>query len=167
GHVRRGFETAVQILHGLNMTVYDPFQKDEKAEFGPTSQSYNFLGCIIGPGTIAPGRASVKKLKDTTKELVDSSLRTMRRQSKSGGRMSYDRTLTGTLKKVNDILRSWGNQYSFCNLRDQFNNVDTFVNGEIGRLLGGYNSIRGSNADLSRRILGVHLMADSNYDPIL
>ena len=67
---------------------------------------------------------------------------------------------------MNDILKAWGNQYSFCTIRGQFGNIDMFANDEIRRLLTGYNNIRGRNTDITRRVLGVHLMSDSNYDPI-
>ncbi len=164
--VTEGFKEAVRLLDDLDMTVYDPSQDDKKAEFGPTSRSYNFLGCIIGPGSVAPGRASVNKLKGTIHGLVNSSLNRMKSNSEAGDQIPKEHTLIGTLGKMNDILKAWGNQYSYCTIRGQFGNIDKYANDEIRRLLTGYNDIRGKNTDITRRVLGVHLMTDSNYDPI-
>ncbi|MCX6833564.1 MAG: hypothetical protein NTW07_00270, partial [candidate division Zixibacteria bacterium] len=90
------------------------------------------------------------------------------RKASSTGAINPDVSLLHVLRELNLSIRAWGNQYSFCNCPDVFDNIDQRIDECLRNLIGTY-SVSRTNADaqLARRLLGVHLIQDSKHTPIL
>jgi hypothetical protein len=75
------------------------------------------------------------------------------------------------LHTANKIIRGWGNQYSFCNDTHLLDELDLQLDEAIREYIGRYDAQRKkketSDAQDSRRLLGVHLLVDSKSDPIV
>ena len=81
-------------------------------------------------------------------------------------------SVTETLMSVNNILMGWGNQYAFCNNDAIMKQLDSKVDDLITEYLENYRRARvailESNApENRRRLIGVHLLADSKQNPII
>ena len=86
--------------------------------------------------------------------------------------MLADLSAVATLADVNNILQGWGNQYAFCNDREVLKMLDLTINRMIENywraIIRRYAKLTAEN-DLksSRQLLGVHLLVDSKFDPII
>lgn len=86
--------------------------------------------------------------------------------------MRADLSAVATLADVNNILQGWGNQYAFCNDREVLKMLDTAVNGMIESywraVARRYDKFTAEkNLPSSRQLLGVHLLVESKFDPII
>ena len=82
------------------------------------------------------------------------------------------RTVTETLNSVSNIMRGWGNQYSYCNDYKLMEVLDQKVNKKIASYLFSYakwkDHFEKNEQQINRRrLLGVHLLTDSKKDPII
>ena len=110
--VLKAFENAQKNLKRYSMTAYDPLKSTKKAEMGDTKKGFSFLGCEIQPGMITPGKESRKRLLDSVNEAIHRS----EAQLHHPERIAREQLgLVATLAEVNNVVKGWGNQYSFCN----------------------------------------------------
>jgi RNA-directed DNA polymerase len=163
------FKRAIQLLaeHGLN--AYDPKGKEGKAEMGSASDMFSFLGCDIKPGMIRPNKKSRRRLITSVEKVFTKSVELMSQPD----RLVLEKcTVVDTLSEVSNILKGWGNQYSFCNDINMMREIDGKVDQLISEFLGHYGTKRKKldafgQKDDRRRLLGVHLLIDSKKDPII
>lgn len=163
------FKKANRHLNKHGLTAYDPKEDHDKAEMGKTTSMFSFLGCEIKPGLIRPNRKSQKRLLDNIDELFKNSVTLMGNPNEL---VKKHRTVTETLNDVSNIMRGWGNQYSFCNDPALMRGIDAKVDKKIAAYLSHYAAAKtrfdkASELDNRRRLLGVHLLADSKKDPII
>jgi len=163
------FKRARRLLakHGLN--VYDPKSDHDKAETGKTTSMFSFLGCDIRPGMIRPDKKSQSRLLNNVDELFKYGISLMH----DPPQLVRNRCSTvETLSDVSNIVKGWGNQYSFCNDISLMRSIDSKIDKKIGRYLAAYAEAKThfdekSAAEDRRRILGVHLLVDSKKNPII
>ena len=163
------FQSAQRILSNYGLTAYDPFVNKGKAEIGAVKQGIEFLGCEITPGLITPSAKSRRRLMETLITLVQKSKRLMGNPRELAKKK---RTMARTLEEMDNIIRGWGNQYSFCNNQAAKAELDKQIT-EITReyccyvkQVMGHLSNESKTSDW-RRLIGVHLLMDSKYDPIV
>lgn len=169
-HVRKGFESALRLLGHRGLTAYDPWAGDEKAQRGFVANGYEFLGCEVSTDQIRPGKKARKRLLTRIRELLDTSARVFRSRNKNPLEAA---SLVVTLREANNVLRGWGNQYSFCNDPRLWGQLDGEIDSLLRRYLGQYRKARDAALKeedsrlVCRRLLGVHLLEDSKSEPIL
>lgn len=80
-------------------------------------------------------------------------------------------SVVDTLKYVSNILKGWGNQYAFCNDKSVVGYLDKEICSKIKEYM---TKIANAKRQLNkkspkdiRRMLGVHLLSDSNSTPII
>jgi RNA-directed DNA polymerase len=140
-----------------------------KADMGEVRNGFEFLGCNIRPGTISPAGKSRQRIIDVVKAVLDQSQTLMDHPREL---MLADLSAVATLADVNNILQGWGNQYAFCNDREVLKMLDLTINRMIENywraIIRRYAKLTAEN-DLksSRQLLGVHLLVDSKFDPII
>lgn len=168
--VRKGFESALGLLESHGLTAYDPWEKGAKAGKGWTERGFTFLGCEVRPDCIRPSSKARRRLVSKLEEVLVSS----RRALLSGKRRDLQRRdVLTTLTTVDNVLRGWGNQYSFCNDSRLWRQLDQRIDELIRKYLGFYSAARNKasrrpdSLQVTRRLLGVHLLEDSKSDPIL
>lgn len=163
------YKKANRLLFQHGLTSYDPAKDSDKAEKGKTTDMFSFLGCDIKPGLIRPGRKSQKRLLDNIDVLFSKSSALM---LDTEALVNQHRTLTETMNDVSNIMRGWGNQYSFCNDINLMKRIDGRVDEKIAHYLNDYGEAK-EHFDMlgeqiqRRRLLGVHLLTDSKYTPIV
>lgn len=166
--VRKAFKKARALLKQHGLTAYDPKTDPTKAEEGPIATGLTFLGCDIRPGMIRPNKGACRRLIASINTLFDSSAIAMHEPEKLRHKRQ---SLADTLYAANNIIRGWGNQYSFCNDTHLLDHLDAQLDEAIKKYIGRYSAQRNKKKTSStqdhRRLLGVHLLADSKSSPIV
>lgn len=165
---RRAFSKATKKLGVYGLEVYDPAQDGDKAEEGYSKDGFEFLGCKVVAGLISPNKKARERLLKSVSELLDRSIRSMSNPVQA----ARDRTSCAeTLVAVSNILRGWGDHYSFCNDRDLMAMLDRKIDERLASYSRRYDEIKKVqgrvDAANDRRLLGVHLLYDSKQQPIL
>jgi len=167
--VLKAFDSAQAILAQYNLQAYDPRTRCEKAEIGPTARGLDFLGCDIRPGLISPNKAARKRLLAKVEEIFKES-RVLMPHPKRIARQR--KSVKDTLNEVDNLARGWGNQYSFCNDGHLWKWLDQEIDKRIAKYLRSYSRTQkrfaqNNDSYSRRRLLGVHLLADSKSAPII
>lgn len=167
--VEAAFKSGLRMLALHGLTAYDPKLAPDKAGMGEVRHGFEFLGCNIRPGMISPARKSRRRIIDVVKAALDKSLVLMDYPEQL---MRAELTAVDTLADVGNILEGWGNQYAFCNDREVLKMLDSEVNGLIENYWKAVTRryakfVTDKNLADSRRLLGVHLLVDSKFDPII
>ncbi len=167
--VEAAFVSGLGILARYGLTAYDPKVDKDKADVGEVRRGLEFLGCSIRPGMISPTRKSRQGIIAAVKLALDKSLVLM---DDPEGLWEKGLGAVDSLADVSHMLQGWGNQYAFCNDREVLKAVDSEVNTHIEnywraitKRYAKFTSDR--NMTSSRRLLGVHLLTDSKFDPIV
>ena len=166
--VMAAFESGQRILRDLSMEAYDPRDGTGKSQMGSVEEGLTFLGCELRPGLIRPTKASRKRLLGTVRDRLKESTEAMVDPLQCY--RSRD-SAASTLLDIGNVLRSWGNQYKFCNDRNLMAHLDQQVSAMVIDYLRSLRQrVRGASADkgheIWRRLLGVHLLLDSRSEPI-
>lgn len=167
--VEAAFKSGLEILERYGLTAYEPKIDKDKADTGDVRRGLEFLGCSIRPGMISPTRKSRQRIITAVKLALNKSLLLVDHPEQlwKAGLGAVD-----SLADISHMLEGWGNQYAFCNDREVLKAVDSEVNGHIEnycraitRRYSKFTSVR--DMTNSRRLLGVHLLTDSKFDPIV
>lgn len=167
--VNEAFKNALDILGHDGLTAYDPNINGEKAKQGTTKRMYTMLGCDIRPGMIKPSKKAKKGLVMSVREVLQNSQSLMTNPKRL---LESQRTVIQTLNTVSNIKKGWGNQYSFCNDMHEMRNLDKEIDTMVKKYLSDYKGrkdsfVRAKNRDDATRLLGIHMLIDSKYDPIV
>lgn len=169
-NVLKAFNSAQKLLEKHGLSVYDPLKNPDKAECGEIEKGLKFLGCEVLPERIRPAKSSYDRLLKKVDELIRKSIQLMpdpRRLYFNG------RSVATTLQDVSNVIQGWGNQYSFCNDLSLMNSLDIEIDKKLKWYFQQYFRRRTAIKDKKdfrkddRRLLGVHLLADSKSDPII
>lgn len=161
--VKGAFKKASKILGQIDLTTYDCYHPSKKGCFGLSKNGISFLGVDVKNNIVKPSNNSKNRLLKSIDTIIDESIRYFIDQKGD----FKDNSLTATLMKINNKLKGWGNQYSFCNDKSLWGSIDDEVNKKISRLLGSYRkSYSSKDKTNQRRLLGVHLIVDSKSNPI-
>lgn len=165
--VKVSFKIAQAHLKTLGLTAYDPFKYPLKSEFGKAEKGTDFLGCKIQRGSITPAKKSRKRIIEKVDEILKEGIKKLPHvDSSTHRRWSF----IGILDNVSNTLRGWGNQYSFCNNTKVIKQLDKVIDEKLIKFFKEYSKIREKLAKDPaniRRLVGVHLLIDSKYDPII
>lgn len=167
-NVKAAFDNAKNILNDLGLLVYDPFKDTDKAKLGKVDDGIEFLGCEILPDVIRPSKKSQKKLLKKIELVFKDSSNLMSSPEKLS---RSEKSIIDTLKYVSNIVKGWGSQYSFCNDKNVIGYLDkeicSMIKDYITRFAQAKRKLNhGSQKDI-RRLIGVHLLSDSNHVPII
>lgn len=161
-------ENAKIFLNSLGLTIYDPFICQEKAKAGETKNGIEFLGCEILPDVIRPAKKSQKKLLKKIDDILKDSSSLM---SSPENLYSSKKSIIDTLSYISNVIKGWGNQYSFCNDKNVNGYLDKEICFKIKKYIHHFTKTKRrlilSDTKAIRRILGVHLLCDSNEAPII
>jgi hypothetical protein len=164
----KSFRKAKKILDAYSLTPYSPMGGSDKAGRGPTSRSFDFLGCSISPHFVQPSGKS----RDNLLTRIDEDIKKCKRVlSNSGAGLSsverYEHSLISTMMLISQRIRAWANTYSFCNGRQVLEGLDRKIDSLVSGLLSFYVRKRnGMNEDQVRRALGIWLATDAESKPI-
>ncbi len=158
----KALEGARRYLATLGLDAYDPRQNPKKAEQGLTSTGFEFLGCEVAPGRVAPSSDNQRKLLEKVRIACDAGLRGI---SDPLSAIRGRHTLPHTLIRIGDIIRGWGNTFSFCTDDGVMHGLDQRIDHQLEEFLASYRPlIKRASSDTKRRLLGVWRLKDCNLD---
>lgn len=162
--VRAAFKRAKLKLAQYQLKAYEIDSDNDKAEVGPISQGFDFLGCRIKGGQVSPGTKGVESIKKKISQVVAYSIGNSGDPRKTQDGKS---TFVETCLKLGLLGRSWGNQYSFCNSRKPFEHVESHIDVELKNLQRVFFKRMREVGNLDkRRLLGVFPLEDCKKAPI-
>ena len=159
--VFKAFASAKEQLATLDMSIYEPETRPDKAFFGPFSDHFDFLGYKLVPGIYPPAAknrehiiASIRGELDEGRAHILQAL-----NSYTGGKplQLYAQTLVA----VDGILRAWSGSFSASRCLDTAKSIDNTVNALISDFIAFYRQNAEDRSQTERRrILGVHVVED-------
>jgi hypothetical protein len=160
-HVAKAFESAGKLLASLEMAIYRPEDRPDKAFFGPIDNRFDFLGYQLRPGLYPPARKNLDGMLAAVREELDLGrthiLRALNRGTDGHPLQLYSQTLV----VVDRLLRAWSNSFKASRCIDTADEIDQTLNGLISDFIAFYRDKVGGRSQLEkRRALGVHVLAD-------
>jgi retron-type reverse transcriptase len=164
--VKAAYTRGKTFLKKLDLDAYDATEDPEKAAIGQT-QSFSYLGVQFDGKFLRPSDSSAQKLIRDLENIL--------KQSKSFGisdplESPNDQfSLLGVLTQCHNKIKGWGNQYYFCNDEKFMRRVDRRISQMLEEYRDSYQKRRRVQSEdetkrfvRQRRLLGVHLLEDSN-----
>ena len=163
----KAFHSAQNALKALGLEAYnpnDPAEKD-KADHGRTDGTVDFLGCEVSLTRVRPQQDNWKSILTRIEEAFDDCIKALDEPAKAvllpDGRGTY----AGAIRTASNIVRGWGNTYSFCNDDRLMRDIDRLIDQRLASFRNRFNHrIRSLSVDDRRRALGVFLLADCKKD---
>lgn len=161
------FRNALAYLRVLGLEAYDPQNPEHagKAHHGTTNQALEFLGCSLTKSRVRPSKEKVRSLEERVEAIFDECIEALSDPSVAILSADSRNTYSGAISAASNVIRGWGNTYSFCNDDQLMRNVDL----ELDKLLVDFQQrFRNKMHHLSpidrRRAIGLFLLADCNKD---
>ena len=127
-HVTRAFENAETILNALNMAIYRPDVRPDKAFLGPFSEGFQFLGYQLVPRLYPPAAKNRERVIASIRGELDEGRAHILRalNSDTGGKplQLYAQTLVA----VDGILRAWSGSFSASRCLATAKDIDNTIN---------------------------------------
>jgi hypothetical protein len=158
---------ALTMLTDLGLSAYDPNRPDEaaKAHQGRADAGFQFLGCEVGPGRVAPSEDKRLELLQKVDSIFDACLRSARRPEKAIRSPGQALTFSGAILEASHVIRGWGNSYSFCSDDRLIASIDSQLTEKLLGFRKRYGDLIASEPSASkRRLLGMFTLADCNRD---
>lgn len=159
--VMKTMKTATAMLDAFSMEVYDPKERPDKAGFGQVSDGFDFLGCHINPGQVAPSKDARGRLIEKVNAIILTGKKAVHATANNDKPTEHLQCQIQTLIKINGVLKGWGHAFSFCKAPDVMNTLDAKVDAmtyEFMQLC--HNLGVGKSTQQRRRILGISLLTD-------
>ena len=112
----KAFDKCLLLLRELELSAYDPLssepEEQTKANHGPSDHEFTFLGCDIKQGRFRPTSTKrndlMRKIHETFAECLESI-------AHPRDAIFSKTTYADAVMDASNIIRGWGNTYSFCN----------------------------------------------------
>lgn len=163
--VQKAFKASLIELKSLGLDAYSPHSRPDKASFGLAAKGVDFLGCTVTPGLVQPSTKSRSKFRERIQSDLDSSLRMMRAGAKQGV-INHRGTYSGALQHLDRVILGWGKAFSFCQTDAQWaTSIDAYISQKLAHFEQDTKQIlKGASSVTRRRILGVRLLVEVNFD---
>lgn len=160
-NVTKAFVSAERLLAKLDMSIYRPEDRPDKAFFGSIGEAFDFLGYRIVPGIYPPAKKNrVAVLASVQAELEQGKaqiLRVLNRGSDGRPLQLYVQTLVA----IDGVLRAWSGSFRASRCPTTAREIDDAVNGMLSGFIAFYrDNIKERSQTDKRRALGVHVLAD-------
>jgi retron-type reverse transcriptase len=150
------------VLKAMDLDCYDPVSETRKAEHGLCRDGFAFLGCDVHPGRIRPSAKSRKNLLFTLSGLFNESISIVGTPVEA---IHKKKTYADTLLSAGNIVRGWGNTYSFCTDDRLMDAVDLQIDEKFRHFNKIFKqAIANTSVQDRRRVLGLFLLADCKKD---
>jgi len=164
GRVRKAFESSQELLRKFNMRAYSPWDERQKAEQGPISAGFSFLGCEFHPKTnlIQPSRKARLKLLTEVRLLFNEVLHETSNSLALGLPTSTRKRYAQVIIRVDGIVSGWKHAFLFCNCNATFESLDH----QIDKMFEQFDSefrklLESASLRTTRYFFGVRLLQDS------
>jgi len=163
--VREAFDNGIKILSEHGLQAYQLGEKDTKAVSGAITKGFDFLGVEVLGKNIRPNKDSRQRLLTSIDGMIKETFKQKFNEPQS--KEQRDHSLIATLYDIDNKVKGWGNQYSFCNEDAIWGDMDSKVDKLLGEYIGRYSDAREKlDKKAKRRLLGLHLISESKKDKI-
>ena len=163
----QAFRSAQNTLNALGLEAYDPNNPDEKdkADHGRTNGIVGFLGCDLSLTCVRPQRSKWKSLLTRIEEVFNQCIEELDKPVEAVYLPDGRGTFAGAICAASNIVRGWGNTYSFCSDDRLMRNIDRQIDKRLTDFRVQFKrQISSLDVDDRRRALGFFLLADCNKD---
>jgi hypothetical protein len=168
--VRRGYVKARQLLSDMGMDVYDVDDADARAagkvDAGNIFNGTDFLGYRISGHSRQPSKSACHKFIEKIEAVAKDAKREMRdtaRGASSNPRSRYHQSMT----RLHGLVWSWSQSFKYTTARQVFDGLDKEVDRVISEINDEARRIASQSLPpMKRRILGIHLLADTMEAPL-
>jgi len=163
--VREAFDSGAKILSDLGLQVYKLGEKDTKAVSGAVTKGFDFLGVEVLGKNIRPNQDSRIRLLKSIEAMKDDTFK--QKFDEAQNKEQREHSLVATLHDIDNKVKGWGNQYSFCNEDSIWGYMDAEIDKILRAYIGRYSEVRDKlDKKAQRRLLGIHLVSESKKDQI-
>ena len=158
---------ALAILSDLGLSAYDPSKPEDaaKAHQGRADQGFHFLGCQVWPGRVIPSEEKRLELLKKVDDLLNACLRSAKSPDRAIRSPGQALTFSGAILEASQVIRGWGNSYSFCSDDRLLASMDVQLSERLLRFNQQYAAIAATLPSAARRkSLGMFALADCNRD---
>lgn len=163
----KALDGAIAILKELGLEAYNPNNPEHasKAEHGPTSSSIAFLGCEITLKRVRPLRSKYQSLYERVDTIFDDCITALTNPESAAHSTDGRHTFSGAIAAASNVIRGWGNTYSFCNDDQLMRNIDIELDARLANFETRFSSrIKRMSSNDRRRVIGLFLVDDCNKD---
>lgn len=163
--VKAAFKRAIKLLKKYDLEAYEVSESRcfGKAQIGRTINKFDFLGIEIHGKKIRPAKSARNKLLQEVDEILKKRIPTKQ--------LNFEESrysLLDVLLEVHRKIKSWGNQYYFCNDKSILGSMDNEINEKLRQHFHVYRRITNKlDWQNKRRYLGIHLLLDSKKQSII
>jgi hypothetical protein len=159
--VAKAFESAGHHLATMEMSVYKPEDRPDKAFFGKFDDGFDFLGYQLLPGTYPPTHKNRRRILKSIEEEFNQGrahiLRALHRNTDGKTLQFYAQTLVA----VDRLLRAWSGSFGASHCITTATQIDDAINEQISGFIAFYQQNVAGRAKVERRrVLGVHALVD-------
>ena len=159
--VTKAFASAERHLTAMNMSIYQPDERPDKAFFGPIGEAFQFLGYCLVPGVYPPAPKNCESVIASVRAELDQGrahiLRALHGRTNGRPLQLYSQTLVA----VDGLLRAWSGAFRASKCQTTAAKIDQAVNDQLSNFIAFYrDKVTGLSQTDRRRALGVHVLAD-------
>lgn len=159
--VAKAFDSASAHLAKMEMSIYRPEERPDKAFFGSIGENFEFLGYQLVPGIYPPAKKNHDQIIESVRMEFDQGrahiLRALHRDIGRKPLQLYAQTLVA----VDGLLRAWSGSFRASRCLKTAKEIDEAVNELISGFIAFYKqNVAGREKTDRRRVLGVHVLAD-------
>lgn len=161
------FASALRTLDAMDLHAYDPLKPEEsdKADHGHTNSLLTFLGCELTTTRVRPTKDKRDSLLDRVAEIFDDCIGAIGDPRRAATSPDARSTFAGAICAASNVIRGWGNTYSFCSDDQLMRNIDIELNKLYDSLRTRFNAkVKAMNPEDRRRVTGLFLVDDCNKD---
>lgn len=164
----KALEAGINHLKSLGLDAYNPENPDhiEKAEHGSTNTEVHFLGCELLKNRIRPSKEKQEELLSKINEIFNNCLQQIKIDPKQAIKhINSGATFSSAIIAATNVIRGWGNTYSFCSDDRLMKNIDIEIEKLFSKFKNSYrNRSNNLSSDDKRRSIGLFMLDDCNKD---
>jgi len=162
--VFKAFESAGDYLARLDMSIYKPEDRPDKAFCGQMGGQFEFLGYQLIPGKYPPTEKNQKSIVESVQREFEHGRSQILRSFDAKHQGKPLQVYAQTFVCVDALLRAWSGSFRACRCVTTAQRIDEAINRLISDFIAFYRD-RTSERDviIKRRALGVHVLADEIY----
>jgi RNA-directed DNA polymerase len=168
--IRAAYSSAREKLKQMGMDVYDlndpQARKDGKVDVGNIYSGTDVLGYRISGGSRQPSATACKTLLYKLDRIVEDGRREMAAAAR-GAPSSHLARFHQTMTLLHRTIWGWSQSFRHATAKHVFDSLDRKIDMRIETLeKEAHELIAFGSADVRRRVMGVHLLADTELRPL-
>ena len=162
--VQKAFKSAQAHLSKLGLRCHDPYAAEtdaKKAERGPVSGGFDFLGYRIEPGLYQPSAKARQKVLAEVDKHIRMGRRGITDCIRKADSFENRQRYAQTHDAIDRMLKGWGNAFAYTNSTSTMSDLDKKIDEKLETFRKWFaNEVRSLDREQKRRAGGVCLLVD-------